>query len=162
MYGGTGVCEVLDVTTIDYEGMPKDRLYYILHPYDKKAGKIFTPVDNKKIPMRSIISKEEAKELVDSISTQGSLWIADERMREKSYKECIKNSDCKELSRIIKTLYLRKEERVAQGKKITALDERYLKLAEDILFSELSFSLEIPKDEMKEYIEERMGLLALN
>lgn len=162
MYGGTGVCEVLDVATIDYEGMPKDRLYYILHPYDKKSGKIFTPVDNKKTPMRRIISREEANELIDSISDMGNLWIADERMREKSYKECIKNSDCRQLSKIIKTLYLRKQERVAQGKKITALDERYLKLAEDILFSELSFSLEIPKDEMKEYIEERMGLLALN
>lgn len=162
MYGGTGVCEVLDVATIDYEGMPKDRLYYILHPYDKKAGKIFTPVDNNKTPMRSIISKEDARELIDSISSQGSLWIADERMREKCYKECIKNSDCKELSQIIKTLYLRKQERVAQGKKITALDERYLKLAEDVLFSELSFSLEIPRDEIKEYIEERIGLLAFN
>lgn len=162
MYGGTGVCEVLDITTVDYEGMSKDRLYYVLHPYDHKAGKIFTPVDSHRTSMRGIISKEEANELIDSIPTMGNLWIADERLREKKYKEYIRNSDCRELMQIIKTLYFRKQERVAQGKKITALDERYLKMAEEILFSELAFPLEIPKNEMKQYIEERIGLLELN
>ena len=53
---------------------------------------------------------------------------------------------------IIKTLYFRKKERIAQGKKITSLDERYLKATENELYSELSLILEIPKEKMEDYI----------
>lgn len=47
---------------------------------------------------------------------------------------------------IVKTLYIRKQERTAQGKKITALDERYMRTAENELYSELSLTLGIPKE----------------
>ena len=57
---------------------------------------------------------------------------------------------------IVKTLYIRKHERTAQGKKITALDERYMRTAENELYSELSLTLGIPKDEMEQYIRERL------
>ena len=56
----------------------------------------------------------------------------------------------------MKTLYLRKKERVAQGKKVTSLDEKYMKAAENELYSELSMTLGIPKDEMEDYIRERI------
>ena len=59
-------------------------------------------------------------------------------------------------SGIVKTLYIRKQERTAQGKKITALDERYMRTAENELYSELSLTLGIPKDEMEQYIRERL------
>ncbi len=42
------------------------------------------------------------------------------------------------------------------GKKITALDERYMRTAENELYSELSLTLGIPKDEMEQYIRERL------
>ena len=35
VYGSTGVCEVMDVTTVEMTGVEKDRLYYILHRYSK-------------------------------------------------------------------------------------------------------------------------------
>ena len=57
---------------------------------------------------------------------------------------------------LIQTLYIRKQERTAQGKKITALDERYMRTAENELYSELSLTLGIPKDEMEQYIRERL------
>ena len=39
-----------------------------------------------------------------------------------------------------------------QGKKVTATDDRYFKQAEDVLFSELSFVLNIPKENMQQFI----------
>ena len=41
-------------------------------------------------------------------------------------------------------------------KKTTATDERYLKLAEDHLYSEFSMLLDIPKEHMADYIEQRV------
>ena len=53
-------------------------------------------------------------------------------------------------------MYFRKRERTAQGKKVTALDEKYLKAAENELYSELSLILGIPKAEVVTYIKEQI------
>lgn len=154
VYGRTGICEVTDITTMKMTGVPKDKLYYILMPCKDKSGKIFTPVENGKVVIRPVITKEEAMELLSQISEIPELWIPNEKMRENMYKECIRSCECVELIKIIKTLYIRKRDRIAQGKKITATDERYLKMAEGSLYSELSMALGIPENEMETYITE--------
>lgn len=98
------------------------------------------------------MSKKEAEELIEEITDIEELWITNEKMREENYKECMRSGDCRDWIRIIKTLYLRKQQRNAQGKRITATDERYLKLAEDYLYSELEIPLGIPKSEVEAYI----------
>ena len=57
---------------------------------------------------------------------------------------------------MIKTLYIRKQSRLAAGKKVTSSDEKYLHLAEESLYGELSVVMGIPKDEMEEYIAGRV------
>lgn len=53
---------------------------------------------------------------------------------------------------IIKNIYHRKKVRNEQGKKNTAVDERYFKIAENTLYSELAFAVGKKKDEMQELI----------
>ena len=113
-------------------------------------------VDNQKTLMRKTLSKEEADELIEEIPSINEIWVDGDKAREEKYKECIRSCDCRELVRIIKTLFLRREERLKAGKKITTTDERYLRLAEDHLYSELSVALEIPVDNMRSYITERV------
>ena len=57
---------------------------------------------------------------------------------------------------IIKTLYIRKQKRMTEGRKCTAVDEHYFKLAENQLHSELAFSLGVPKSEVHQIIEENI------
>ncbi len=52
-------------------------------------------------------------------------------------------------------MYIRRLERSAQGKKSTAVDEHYFKLAEESLYSELAFAIGRDKSEMKDLIEEK-------
>lgn len=156
VYGRSGICEVTEVTTMKMDGVPKDRLYYILELYRDKAGRIFTPVDNQKVVMRSVISEEEATALIDRMPEIEELWITNDKLREAKYKECMNTCQCIEWIKIIKTLYLRRQQRVAQGKKITAIDERYLKMAEGSLYAELSIALGIPENEMEAYIINRL------
>ena len=80
-------------------------------------------------------------------------------MREEEYKECLKSCECKEWIKIIKTAYLRKQRRQAEGKKLTVLDMKYWKQAEDNLYSEFSVLFNIPKDKVKAYIAEQIHLL---
>lgn len=156
IYGTSGVCRVEDVTTMNMKDVPRDRLFYVLVPSGQKGGRIFTPVDNQKTYMRRILNREEASDLIDQIPGIEELWITNEKQREENYKECMKSCDCRQWIRVIKTLYLRKLERGAQGKRITATDEKYLKMAEDYLYSELEIPLGIPKNQMEQYITDRI------
>ena len=77
---------------------------------------------------------------------------ADEKQREANYKQAVNSCDCTEWIRIIKTLWRRNRDRMAVGKKVTAMDKKYFKLAQDNLYSELSMSLHIPQESMEDYI----------
>ena len=70
IYGSTGVCRVLSIDRRqDYvDGIKQDKLYYQLKPLHQ-GGVIYTPVDNSKVVMRPVISREEAEALIDTIPT---------------------------------------------------------------------------------------------
>lgn len=141
---------------MDMEGIPKDRLYYILRPDGETEGKIYTPVDNQKMVMRRLLTKEEAEELISEIPEIEMLGIENEKQREDAYKECIRSCQCRELLRMIKTIKFRKRDRLSRGKKATSTDEKYLKTAEENLYTELSMLLNVPKNKMEDYIHEKI------
>lgn len=141
VYGNHGVCKVENIGKLDMKGENRDKLYYWLTPVCGQGSKIYSPVDNPKTLMRNVLTKDAAEKLIDEVDEIETLWIKDEKQREAAYKKAIYSADCRCLLQIIKTIYLRKEERVKSGKKITATDERYFKLAEDRLYQELCVPL---------------------
>ncbi len=159
VYGGSGICRVMDISTLDMEGVPKDRVYYILKPSGRGDSRIFAPVENNRTVMRRVLSRDEADALIGSIPDIELLPNTDDKNREATYRECIKSCDCRSLVQIIKTLYSRSRARVEAGKKVSSLDERYLKQAEDFLYAELSIPLGVPKEEMSAYIASRLEQL---
>ena len=100
--------------------------------------------------------EETALELIDKISDVKEMEVTNDKQREERYKEALKTCDCRVWISMIKALYLRRKDRLEQGKKMTDLDERYFKTAEDNLYSELALSLGMKKDEMVSYITERV------
>lgn len=156
IYSGYGLCRVFDVAKMNMHGIPKDKLYYTLQQMVGNGGTIYTPVEHKEHVLREIISREEAEELISFIPEIDSLWIADEKQRESQYKKALKSCDCQEWIRIIKCLYLRKQDRLAQGKKMTSVDEKYFQIVKESLYSELALSMDVPKEKMEEYITERI------
>ncbi len=156
VYENAGVCKVEDITTIKMAGAQKDRLYYILHPVRDAGSSIYSPVDSDKVRIRKIMSREEADALLNEIPDVEELWIPNEKLRETRYKEAMHTGDGRSYVQIIKTLYFRRRERLAEKKKVTTTDERYLRMAEDALYSELSITLDMPKEKMEEYITTRI------
>lgn len=156
IYGGNGVCRVLGIGIPTINGADKERQYYRLQPIYENESIIYTPVDNEKVIMRKVISKEETNELINNMPSIEILYFDDDKMREEKYKEVMRTYDCKELIKIIKTSYLRKEERLAEGKKNTATDDKYLKIAEECLYGELAVSLSIPKEQVEDFIVKRL------
>lgn len=152
VYGNTGVCKVGEVTKMTAPGTEEDRLYYTLEPVYDKGCRLFTPIDNQKVIMRPVLTKSEAEELIARMKEIDTLWVSDEKHREQIYKEAIRTGNCEEWVKIIKTLYLRKQSRLAEGKKVTSSDAKYLHLAEESLYGELSVVMGIPKEEMEAFI----------
>lgn len=154
MCGGHGVCRVVNVTGNPIDRLDKVRKYYVLEPVFEKGSTVYTPVDNDKVIMRKIMNKQEAEELVGRITSIDTVWIQEEKSREQMYKDAIRTYDCHSLVQIIKTLYLRKQSRLQEGKKVLSSDEQYLRKAEELLYSEMSLALSIPKEEVETYIKE--------
>lgn len=152
MCGGHGVCRVIDITGNPIDRLDQKKKYYVLEPVFEKASTIYTPVDNEKVVMRRIMNKEEAEKLIAQISEIDTVWIQEEKRREQTYKEAIRTYDSRSLVQIIKTLYKRKRSRINEGKKVLSSDEQYLHKAEELLYSEMSLALSIPKDEVEAYI----------
>ncbi len=156
VYGHKGICKVEDITYLDMSGADKERLYYVLVPVNTRGGKVYSPVDSGKVQTRKMMTSEEANDLIDEIPKIEQLWVTNDKMREEQYKEVVNGCDCRQWIKIIKTLHLRRKERLAQGKKITAIDEHYLKLAENQLYGELSVVFGKEKGEMESFIAQRI------
>ena len=157
VYGSKGVCQIRDIAHVDIPGADRNRLYYIMNPVPDNKGTVYLPTDSTKAVIRRVMSADEAHQLIDEIPRIEQLWVADDRKREDSYKEAMRSCNTRAWVSIIKALYLRKCERLAAGKKITALDERYLKAAEHELYGELSVALGVAREEMEDYIHEYLG-----
>lgn len=151
--GNNGICAVQNISTIDIPDVDPDRLYYILQPVYTKSSVVYIPVDNDKIVMRKVLTKEQVNELIDHIPQIEAIVEMNDKLREEKFKECMKNHKCEDWIRVIKTLYLRRMERLEKGQKVTATDARYMKAAEDNLYLEFSMALGIDRDEVESYIE---------
>ena len=148
--------QVADITHIDIAGADKNQLYYILVPVHSEGSKIFYPVNSNRIVMRAILSREEVEQIVRGVDEIEPMWIENERQREIRYKEAISSCDCKQLISVIKALYERNKERMAHGKRITFVDDRYLKEAKKTLFDEFSIALNISQEDVEDYIYSHM------
>ena len=154
MCGGHGVCRVVSITDNPVDRRDKVRKYYVLEPLFEKASTIYTPVDNDKVIMRRVMTKEEAEELTKRVTEIDTVWIQEEKNREQMYKEAIRTYDCRSLVQVIKTLYIRKQNRIQEGKKVLSSGEQYLRKAEELLYSEMSVALSIPREEVETYIKD--------
>lgn len=145
---GNGVCRVEDVLYMDVPGADKKQLYYLFVPLTDQNQKIYVPTNTADANFRKAMSEQEAWDFIAKIPQIGEIWIDDEKMRDHRYKEAVQGCVPEELAAIIKMTYLRKKKRSEQGKKGTVSDERYFRLAESYLYSELGFALHKDKTEI--------------
>lgn len=156
VYGSSGICQIKDITDLQSQGMAKDKLYYLMIPVGEKDSKIYASVNGANIGMRRVMTKEEAYKLIDEVPEIEELKVDNEKNRERCYQQAIRGCDGRELVSVIKTLYMRKRRRLAEGKKSTSTDDKYFKIAESSLYSELAFVLGEEQGSIPKLIENRV------
>ena len=124
--------------------------YYIISPIDDSSLIIQAPVDNFSF-FCSVATKQEAEDLISKIPTI-EIIQSEDREIEYVYKRLLEEGTLENLIKVIKTTYMRNQERLSQNKRIGERDEVYFERAEKRLYNELSVSLNLTFDQTKQYV----------
>lgn len=152
IYSCEGVCRIESIEKLDVSGIDSDKLYYNLSPVFH-MGNIFVPVDTK-MYMRPVIKHEEVHSLINLIPMIKTSVMASQsrRMLEENYNKYIQTHDCLDLIKLLKSIDQKASEAAKEKKKLGAIDERFKKKAEELLFGEFSVVLNIPREDVRSYI----------
>lgn len=156
--GNKGVCLVEDITTLNISGVDKARKYYILKPLYMNGSTVYVPVDAANESIRKILSRDEAEALIKEIPAIPMITGVNDKLLEQEYRGCMRSNSCEAWVKIIKTIYLRKQKRIEAGRKVTAVDAKYFRLAEDSLYGELAVALNMPREEVESYISDTVQM----
>jgi CarD family transcriptional regulator len=154
MYGAYGICKISSIEKRDFTGETKE--YYVLKHIISDKNTFYVPTDNEDI-LKSVCSKAEVDALIAHMNAEGLIWIENDNSRKEEYSRIIRYGDKKEMIRLIKTLYLRRKELLADKKKLRSSDEQYLSIAENMLFEEFAYALDIDRSAVVDYIEEHIA-----
>lgn len=161
------VCTIASVRERYFE----DRDYFELHTLFEKSLKLYVAVNDAEPPvMRQVMSETAALALIDSIldadtideailHARGTTLSLAERQVKEEYERRLKSNDSYDLIPIIKSAYERTQEREDAGKRTTAVDKKFLDLAEGLLYDELAVALDMNRDEVSDFVAERLSTL---
>lgn len=153
VYGSHGVCTVAAIESRRIDRRPVE--YYVLEPLDGSGSRYYVPTQNQAAvsKLRAVLTKEEIDQLLQSDEVRKDAWIEDENLRRQRYKELIIIGDRASLLSMVHCLYQHREQQMAAGRKFHLCDENFLRDAQKLLGSELSLVLQIPENEVGEYVK---------
>lgn len=158
MHPGAGVCKIHDIRK---ERFPKTepKLYYVLKPvYDNGATTIYLPADENKITLRKLLSADDIKDLIHSISLEDKLWVDDDNERQEKFMRILRNGDHANIIKLIAELHTEQTDRASRGKKLHIADDKVLHEAEKLLHQEFAYTLKLDVDEVAPFIIRELGL----
>ncbi len=145
----SGICQISDIQLAPLHSMPTDKLYYLLNPISNPKDTIYAPLDNNSVILRKMLTKDEALEVLDRIPYIPTIQAPNDKIRNEFYSDAMNKYDCLEWIKVIKTVYIRKEE-----KRLSNIEVTLAANAKKYLHAELSIVLDIPIDEVEEYIKQ--------
>ncbi|MEE1281070.1 MAG: CarD family transcriptional regulator [Acutalibacteraceae bacterium] len=156
IYKNDGVCKITEIIIRTFR--EKEIEYYVLNPVHNQNAEILVPKNNPDLveKMRKVLTKEEIIQIIEAMPDEEEIWILNETDRKEKYREILNSGDRTELVRLIKTLYVHKQNQKQCGRKLHLADEKILRDAEKMLFDEFAYVLEIAPEEVLEYIKARL------
>ena len=149
IYGNAGICKVSDMIHPDFVE-DKTKMYYVLISENMENSVFYVPVEIAESKCRKIISKQDAETLIENAGQIGMEIAVKDNYREQLYKEALREGNLERIIGILKNISMRKEKRKAAGKKITAIDDKYFRIADKTVCRELGFALNLTDDEVRE------------
>ena len=128
-------------------------LYYVLSPLESEGArtKIQVPVANKAGHLRALITKEEIDDLIKKVPDIEPIKSRSSNLKSE-YSNMMNSGSFEDLIKIIKTTYMKNEERRAAKKAIGSVDESFLQEAEKVLYNEIGYVLNKDFEETRQYL----------
>ena len=158
MYGGHGVCTLLEITEKDFGGDVKQ--YYVLRPAYSGSSVFYVPLDSEVLTakMRAIKSADELRGIMRS--AVAAEWVEEDRPRQNQLKAVVDGGGTEALVSSYKLLYVKQKEYLEAGRKLRAADDRYMKDIEKLIFEELSIVFDVKKEDTVPFILGEIDLQA--
>lgn len=156
VYGSQGVCEIVGINEERVDGAIRN--YFVLKPKNDKGSTFYVPTWNEKAlgKMRKVMTKEDVDALIDSMPRRNPTWIENENERKDAYRKILASGDQAAIISMVQALFLHKKQREAEGKRLHMSDEYFMKDAEQILYNEWQYVLNVDKDGLMAYILNRI------
>ena len=137
-----------------------------LEAYEAKLGLVrqFRQIREKAEQIRLICReleedsrhREDIARILADCPQEKCLWVEPEPVRRDAFKAILRSGDPMEIIRLIRTLYERKAQLTACGKKLRTSDTAFLKDAERLLHEEFAYVLDIAPAEVPAYIRQHL------
>lgn len=152
LYGIEGVCRVVGKTQREYHGHKNE--YYVLKPVFSEKSLYYIPTDNEKAAakIRRILSTEEIYSLIRSVPEEETLWIENKSQRKEAFRRILVSGNRHKLLCMLRTLYLKEQEKKSAGKHLYLSDERIMREAEKIIYEEFAHVLDIRPEQVLPFI----------
>ena len=160
-YGSEGVYTVKEFTVSPIDKNDTRQFYVLLPAHGPACNVIITPVDNDKVKMRPIMSRDEALAFIDRIPDIPPLTVEREKDRRDIYRQTLANATGDDFISIIKTVAERREIFFKAKRRLSESDSNYERKSKFCINGELASALGISIDEVDEFIKKRLSAVSV-
>ena len=152
-YSGHGVCQISDIRAMDFGTGSGQQDYYVIEPISAGNATIYLPCGNPKVRsrMRPVLTKEEIDAIISSVRDDQIPWTNDRKVRTARFQQILSMRDTRELLMLASCLHKRKTE-----KGLPASELEMLHKTEGMIEQEFSFALNVRREEIGQYIRDRL------
>ena len=161
IYGNHGLCKVREILVPTFLERGNEKQYYMMISAVDAGSVLYVPVEGAEDKVREVICADDAEGLIEGIEEIEEAVLPEGKKAEPVIQSIVKRNVAEEMMGLVKSLRKIKALREAGGKKFAALNEKYLSIAEKLLYTELAYSLETDKDDVKERVLDELSQLHL-
>ena len=158
MYGTSGICRIDGSEEKCFDGVHTSE-YIRLIPYTSESSTYYIPAETIDSKVRRLITEDEIYEIIKRIPDIEITWDNDNLKRREFFTGILKSDNYDQLFCLIKSVYDQRQKRQANGKKLTAADEKALKTAEQLMCQEFAVVLGIKPEEVTDFITGKINEL---
>ena len=158
IYNTHGVCRICEIIQKEFAGEIKN--YFLIKPVNDPKSCLYLPTDNELSlsRIRPILDKNAILDIISDIPNQEMQWIENDNERKRIFGEIVKEGNRKNLVALVKVIFKQKNILKAKKKKLHASDEQSLKEAENLLYDEISYVLELNKCEVIQMLKDKLDI----
>lgn len=157
VYGNHGLCRISDIMVPSFIERGKEKLYYMMVSVTDKNGVLYVPVEGAEDKMREVVSSDEAESLIEDIEDITETDIPFGKKSESAIFEVIKRNIVEEMMGLVKSLVRIRSAREVAGKKFSSMDEKYLGMAEKLLFTEMAYAMDTDIQNVQDRVAESLS-----